>query len=327
MHIHRFALLLGPLFVAGLVVACGPADEPDVTRTDDGVLRLGSVEAVDTVSRAVDLKGRPLVLEGMRGSVYVRGDSGSTARFSFVRRGRGDRPDAARDVLDGIRVIESGTEGSYTFTLTAEDEDAYTAVDIRGHIPEEAALRIDRVSGPVWIVGVFGPLTIRHDYGGVDVQGAVGPADIDITGGDLRVGFRTLPENQLVELRTGNGDIALGLPAGASALLDAQTLVGEIRTRGVSLTPERFGPIEAGAGYEARMGTGGPTLILRTENGSITIHRADTSGAPFGARPNVMDTTALPLSDTTVMPAPPPTAPADTMPADTTLRDTTGSER
>lgn len=327
MHIGRFAPILVPLFVAGLAVACGGADEPDVTRTADGVLQLGSVEAVDTVSRAVDLKSRPLVLEGMRGSVHVLGDSGATARFTFLLRGRGDSPDAARDVLGGIGVTESGTEDSYTFTLTADDTDTYTAVDIRGHIPRDAALRIDRVSGPVSILGVSGPLTVRHDYGAVDVEEAVGPVDVDVMGGNVRVGFRALPENQLVELRTGNGDVALGLPSDASARLDAQTLVGEIRTRGVSLTPERFGPIEAGAGYEARVGTGGPTIILRTENGSITIQRADTNWTDSRPRPRVVDTTAVPLTDTTVMPAPPATAPADTMPADTTIQDTTELER
>lgn len=298
-----------------MLFACSPSETPDVTRTSEGVLRLGSVEAVDTVSRAVDPKGRSLVLEGMRGSVDVRGDSTSTAALSFVQRGRGKSSGAARSALEGISITESGTERAYTFTLAAHGYEEYAAVDVRGQVPRNGSLRIDRISGPVSVDGLTGRLTISHEYGSVDVTRAAGPVNVDIRSGDVRVGFRSLPPEGTTQLRTGNGHIKLRLPPDGNANIDARTHVGTIRTKGVSLNPDRFGPIDAGAGYEAKLGSGGPTIELRTENGSITLQRVDTtsvSPAEKSVRP-----TPIPHSDTTVSPSPKDTTRADSIATDT----------
>ncbi|PSQ82184.1 MAG: hypothetical protein BRD40_02990, partial [Bacteroidetes bacterium QS_1_65_9] len=79
-------MLVISLFVAGsgLLGAC-QQEETDVSRTSDGVMRLGAVEVVDTVNRAVVPNARPLALEGLRGSVQLSGTDQETADLSFVR--------------------------------------------------------------------------------------------------------------------------------------------------------------------------------------------------------------------------------------------------
>ena len=301
-------------------MACRGTDESDIARMEDGALRLGSVEVVDTVARAVAPTGRPLVLEGLRGSVRLQGADRSTADLAFVRRGRGDSRDDGQSVLKGITITESGTEAEYAYTLAADDG-KYAAVDIQGQVPRSAALQIDRLSGPVHLEDVEGALTIEHQHGDVLVQGAAASVETTIKNGDVEVSFRSVPAEGPILLETSNGDIDLGLPPDASAQIDAQTDVGTIRTQGLSFTAEQFAPINAGARYNAELGTGEPTLELRTENGSITLRAvtptdtADTTTAPA----------TVPSTDTTLAPQPDADT-VDTMGTDTMGVDTTAAD-
>ncbi|MCS4097380.1 hypothetical protein GGQ17_000603 [Salinibacter ruber] len=309
------------LGLAVLGGGCQRGQESEVARSEDGVLRLGPVEVVDTVARAVAPSDRPLVVEGLRGSVRLTGAEQTTADLSFVRRGRGDTREAGQSVVEGISITESGTDAEYAYTLAADQED-YAAVDVRGRVPRRTALRVDRLSGPVHVAGVEGALTVSHAHGDVTVQGAAGAAEVRIKNGDVAVGFQSLPPGGTHRIETANGDLRLRLPPDETVQIDAQTDAGTIRTRGLSFTNEQFAPINAGARYDAQTGDGGPTVELRTQNGSIVIEAADTSATDTTSAP-----ATVPSSDTTVTPPPSAdtaetTAP-DTIQADTTAADTT----
>ncbi|WP_103028297.1 DUF4097 family beta strand repeat-containing protein [Salinibacter altiplanensis] len=317
-------VVLGVLGIGVLGAGCQRSQESEVTRTSDGVLRLGTVEAVDTVARAVAPNDRPLVLEGMRGTVRLTGADRSTTDLAFVRRGRGDSRDDAQAVLEGLSITESGSASEYTYTLAA-DQDVPAAVDVQGQVPRRTALRIDRLSGPVRIAGVEGALTISHAHGDVTVQGAAGPAEVAIKNGDVEVGFHALPADGTHLIETANGDLRLRFPPATAVQVDAQTDAGTIRTRGLSFGSEQFSPINAGARYDAQVGDGGPTVELRTQNGNILIEAVDTSRTDTTSAP-----VTIPLSDTTVAPQPvsdtvPPTAP-DTIEGSTPTADTTAAD-
>lgn len=309
--------ILGMLGLGALGTACQRSQESEVTRTEDGVLRLGRVEVVDTVARAVAPNDRPLVLEGMRGSVYLTGADRSTADFSFVRRGRGSTREDGQAVLEGISITESGTESEYMYTLAAERSD-YAAVDVHGRVPRSTALRIDRLSGPVRVEDVEAALTIEHEHGDVTVSGAAGPVETTIKNGDVTVGFQTLPTEGTLRMETANGDLHLHLPPEASARIDARTDVGTIRTRDLSVTTEQFAPINAGARYTTEVGDGGPTVELRTQNGSITISATAPTDSVSGAA-------TVPDTDTVMAPQPDADT-TDKMGIDTMTVDTTATD-
>lgn len=322
MSLSRFCTLVAcALLVGGLLGACQRAGEPEIDRTDDGVMRLGAVEVVDTVARAVAPSGRPLVLDGMRGTVHLTGTDRTTADLSFVRRGRGPDRASARSVAEAIAITESGTESTYTYTLTAEEDEDYAAVDVRGRVPRATALRIDRLSGAVRIDSVEGPLTIEHEHGSVAIQAAAAPVDVGIQNGDVQVDFRAVPAGDDSRLQTANGDMQVRVPPRASFEIDAQTDVGVIRTQGLSFTSERFAPVNAGARYVAQLGQGGPTIELRTQNGSITLRAvaptdtADTTSAPA----------TVPATDAAMAPQPDADT-IDTMGTDTMSVDTTAAD-
>lgn len=302
--VRSTACIAVAVLVVSVVGACEETGSSDIGQTEEGTIRLGSVEAVDTVSRAVAPNDRPLVLNSFRGSVHLTGDEGETAELTFLRRGRGEDVEAARSVLNDISLTEEGTADAYTFTLEAEGE-AYAAVDIRGTVPRPTALQIEQLSGPVRLEGIEGALTIRHEQGAVEVFGAAAPVEVDIQNGDVQVEFQRVPPNATISLRTDNGSIHVGLPPDASVHLDARTNVGAIRIGDLVLSDERFTPLNAGGRYNAEMGDGEASVELRTENGSITVQSADTSQQ--GPKPPP-DTIPVPPSDTVVAQPPPDTA-------------------
>ncbi len=317
--------IFGMLGLAVLGGGCQRGQESEVARSEDGVLRLGPVEVVDTVARAVAPSDRPLVVEGLRGSVRLTGAEQTTADLSFVRRGRGDTREAGQSVVEGISITESGTDAEYAYTLAADRED-YAAVDVRGRVPRRTALRVDRLSGPVHVAGVEGALTVSHAHGDVTVQGAAGAAEVRIKNGDVAVGFQSLPPGGTHRIETANGDLRLRLPPDETVQIDAQTDAGTIRTRGLSFTNEQFAPINAGARYDAQTGDGGPTVELRTQNGSILIEAADTARADTTTSAP-QEPATVPSTDTIVSPQPDAdtaeTMAPDTIQADTTAADTT----
>jgi hypothetical protein len=319
MRISRVLVIsLCSLLLGLLVASCQRAGEREVARTEEGIMRLGSVEVVDSVARAVAPNERPLVFEGMQGSVHVRGAESSTAELSFIRRGRGETQADGRTVLDGIAITERGTESAYTYTLAA-DRDDYAAVDVRGTVPRQTALQIDRLSGSVHVEGMEGALTIDHEYGDVVVRDAAAPVEATIKNGNVRISFRSVPAGEDMLVETGTGNLHLDLPRDVSAQIDAQTSVGVIRTQGLSFSAERLRPIDAGGRYNAQLGGGGPTIELRTENGSITIQARDTTQADTSgtALPQT-----VPSTDTTVLVRPS----TDSAMADTTVPDTVNTE-
>lgn len=304
----RYRSWLSILSAGVLLVSAGACQQPgtsDVDQTEEGVLRLGSVEAVDTVSRGVDPSGRPLVIDGFRGAIALTGGEASTAALKFVRRGRGENAEEARGVLEDVTISESGGQDAYTYTLDT-DGGSYSAVDVTGTVPRDTEVRVKQTKGPVSISGVRGPLDVSHDHGAVTVLDAGSSVDVEIKNGDIRAHFHDLPTDAAVNLQTVNGDVSLELPANAAAQIRAETNAGVIRTTGLPMGKERFTPRDAGGRYTAQIAEGEASVEIETKNGSIVIRAADEAATAPASDDEQMEERSVPPSDTTVLP---PSAP------------------
>lgn len=308
-----FVFVLGGVIVG--TVGCQDSGTTDVDQAEDGALRLGSVEAVDSLSREVAPKDRPFVIEGFRGSIDLTGTDGATAELTFVRRARGEDAEAAREVLENVTVTESGSAQTYAFTL-ASDSEAYAAVDVTGTVPRATELQVNRTSGSLILEGVEGDLSIQQEHGPVQIRDAASSVDVEIQNGDIDVHFRTVPSTATIQLRTSNGNVTVHLPVSASLRLDAETSAGVIRTRNAELTDQEYFPREGGGRYTARMGQGDASVRLRTENGSVVIQGVDTTQSA----PRSIAAPTVPPSDTTV--GPPPTDESDEDPFNWSESDT-----
>lgn len=296
--LRSFWFVLALLISAGLVGACEQPSTSDVNQTEEGVVRLGSVEAVDSVARAVAPNGRPLVIDGFRGTVQLSGNDRETAQLTFVRRARAKNAEAARGVLEDVTVTESGSEQSYTYTLEA-DGGAYAVVDVRGTVPRPTPLRVKEVNGPIRISGVSGPLTLTHEHGPVSVREAASSVKVETKNGDVTVSMQQVPADASITLRTKNGDVIFRLPPDAAAQFKAETNAGNIRTKGLALSDEQFMPRDAGGEYTSQLGEGGASVTLHTENGSVLIQSIDAASDTSMDAPD-QNTVGPPPSDTIV---------------------------
>lgn len=328
MNASRFSLPIAALFLGALLAGgCQQPSTSDVDQTEEGILRLGSVAAVDTVDRAVAPNERPLVIEGFRGRVALQGGEQGSANLQFIRRARGEDAETARGVLEGITISESGSEQKYTYTLET-DGGAYSAVDVSGTVPRGTVLEIEQSSGPVLIAGVTGPVTVTHEHGPVTIRGAAASVNVETKNGDVEVVLESVPADAEISLRTKNGDVTLRLPPDASVQISAETSAGDIRTRGLALTDQEFTPREAGGEYAARLGQGGAAVDLHTENGSVLVQSVETDTAVADTTIDDAESEALspPPSDTTITvpSASDTTADADTSVMEPAAPDTSG---
>jgi len=319
------AVLLGLVF-GGLT--CTSTEDADVGQTNDGRLRLGSLAASDSLTRAVAPGDRTLVLESFKGSVRLSGTDASTAQLSLVRRGFGSNVESANDAVNGIDVTEEGTADEYRYTITSATP-ALSQADVRGVIPAQTPFRVEKTAGNVRLTGLRGPLTVRQENGNVFVRGATGDVEVSIQNGDLDVQLGRLPDDARVALRTSNGDVTLHLPADASAQVDAETQAGGVRVQGLSFDQQSLSPRSAGTRYAGQLGAGSARVTVDTENGSITLRA--TPDSALVAAPPPPDTTSVASpsdasSDTSSDTTATDTTVADTTAADTTASDTTAAD-
>ena len=266
------------LALFGLLWA-GCGGEPEVSQTQEGRLVLGESEVTAEVTRGVVPGARTLVLDGFDGSVELTAAAGEAAALTFIKRARGDSDADAREMLEDVQIAEEGDEQTYRFSLQT-DRPEQTSVDVRGAIPPQTALRIEMTSGSVSLSGVDGPIQVTNENGNVRIAGAGESVSVQTQAGAVDVGLRLLPARASVNLRTANGDVTLGLPAEASARIEAETQVGDIRVQGLDFTDRRLRPEGAGASFTGRLGAGNANVELHTQNGAITLQEGSTLALP-----------------------------------------------
>lgn len=316
--IRRTGVFCVALAIIGLVGCTQQPDDEEVGQTQEGELVLGQSEVTDTIERAVSPEDRTLVLSGFNGSVRLDGADADVARLTFVERGRGQDDAAAREVLNGIRLVERGNADRYEYVMRSGQPER-SEVDVRGTVPRSTALQIGFQSGAVALSGVEGPIEVNHESGNVQIAGAAASVSVTIRNGSIQLGLQQLPTDAQVELQTSNGDVTLAVPASASAQLMAQTQAGSINVQDVPFASRRLTPQGAGARFEAQLGAGNAMVDLQTENGSITLRgqRAEPLVPADSMTIEPMDTTGTVPPDTalpsdTATGAPDTSAPVDT---------------
>lgn len=296
--------------------ACGP-DDAGVSQTEEGALVLGATEQTARAERGVLLAGRTLVLDGFRGPITLEGSDDDVARLVFTMTARGRTAEKAAEALEEITLEESGDGATYRYAVSAKDPNL-SQVRIEGTVPRQAALRLRLGSGHVALSGIEGALDVRLEDGTIQVGGAASEVQAQTRNGAIDVGMARMAAGSAVRLQTANGAVTLTLPRTSRAAVEAQTSAGTITTTGLDFSDRRLDPEGAGARFRGRLGDGGTTINLRTENGAIAL-REGTVLRLEAAAP--ADTTAPPDSvlappDSIPMPLrPPPGLPDSTLPS------------
>jgi hypothetical protein len=259
----------GVTFVAMLLLltAC---QEPSISRSEGGLLFLGSDEATDVVERVIAPGNRALILDGFGGTVLLTGTDSDVARFEITRRARGDSPAEARAQLQNLNIEEVGDETSYRYQFTAS-ETALSRFDVVGTVPAGTRIRIRWVAGNVTLDGLSGDADVQSQHGNLSYSGAGSIVHLRTRNGSVDAKLAAVSDGSDVDLLTANGDIVAVLPVGASAHVEAGTSAGSISTDQMAFVSETLSPMDAGARFQARLGQGTGRVVLATQHGSIRI--------------------------------------------------------
>ena len=134
----------------------------------------------------------------------------------------------------------------------------------------EGELVLHTGDGSVAVDRAAGRLSLETGDGGVDVTGRF--ESVRMHTGDGSIVYRAEPGGTMAgdwDISTGDGSVALYLPSGFAAELDARTGDGRIRSE---LDVEADGPgDDRRRTLTGRLGEGGRRLRVRTGDGSITL--------------------------------------------------------
>ena len=166
-----------------------------------------------------------------------------------------------------IDVAASPDSVSVT-TVSPSEEAAEVAVTYTVRVPRHVRLtQVSTVNGAVRVSGVEATGELRSVNGNIEVSDSAGGLSARTTNGDIHMAFARLTALEALAVETVNGAIVLGLPADASALLEAGSIKGTFRSELPLLVTSAYGT----RGIHGRLGDGDVTVRLHTVNGTIRV--------------------------------------------------------
>ncbi len=289
--------VLAVLLVAGSTLGACAGDGPFAIRA----------EGTQELARDVAASGptHRVRVEMFNGSIEIRaGAPGRVAATVTTIGAGGSKAEAEADRAKIQVTLDADADGTIVLRAvygprpgSPNNRAARAVVDV----PPGATLDLRTSNGGVTSTGVGGAIAVKTSNGPVNLRGAVAGAtvrtsnnSVEIEGGarldvetsnaavilhgtDATVRVQTSNGSITFDgtlsgdeqsLETSNENIDLLLPVGASFSVDATTSNAVARVDGFAILPTGATGRD---GLEGTVGEGGPTIILRTSNGPITI--------------------------------------------------------
>jgi len=230
---------------------------------------------IDNVDGAVDVESdnAGVRVQNIGGNIRVQTQKSDVIRAVGVKgnidlKGRGSDVEL-RDVA-GLVTIDGVYTGDIRFQNLAKPVHfTGTQTDFQAQaVPGQ----IDMTPGDFTGNGITGPVQINGRSRDVTMSDFTQALNITLDRGDitLRPSATNFPK---IDVRTHSGDLELAIPAGAKFDLRAETGHGDFENDwGPPLTTEARGH---GGGVSGTVGSG-PTLLVATDRGTITVRKATT---------------------------------------------------
>ena len=173
--------------------------------------------------------------------------------------------------LDDARIVVEPTADSLSIHTQYAGSDAEnpTSVEYRITVPRRIHLENVRLTnGQLSLDGLAGPIKASAVNGDIHALKLGGQADLSTINGRVDANFnRTSPANS-ISLSSINGAIALSIPSGSDASLEAQN-----RSGGIASDMGR--PAHTDAGHHLIVRGSGPRIRLHNVNGGISIRSSE----------------------------------------------------
>jgi hypothetical protein len=212
----------------------------------------------------------PLTVDaGQNGGITVDAWDRNEIRVRAVVRANARTDERARQLASGVQV----QTGSGRVTATGPDTSRreWWSVSYRVNVPRKNDLDLSASNGGITIVGVSGNVRFDTNNGGVRLADLGGRVNGRTTNGGLTVDLSgSRWDGEGIDVETSNGGVTLSIPDGYNAELEARTINGGLR---VDFPITIQGELSGRRGISTTLGSGGPTVRVRTNNGGLKIGR------------------------------------------------------
>lgn len=220
--------------------------------------------------------GHRFALSNTNGSVSIASWDRPQVRIEAEKVVKASGEERAREVMKKVAIqVAPNANGLAVKTITPDLGDnifswlagmsAEASVEYRITVPRTLNLAITTVNGSVTAADVTGELKVETINGRIELLRAGGRLALETVNGRILAQMRELGAAGPHSVDTTNGAVKIELPPNARAELDVKTLNGTIRSDfpvTISGDDNRL---------ESPMNGGGPALVVRTTNGSVTI--------------------------------------------------------
>lgn len=143
------------------------------------------------------------------------------------------------------------------------------SVDYTVHVPRGTSVDVSEVSGDVTATGLRGDVHVHSVSGNVTALRVGGNLTVHSVSGDVHVSMLRMDAGREADVDTVSGDIHLGVPATATAFVDANTLSGDFD----SPWPLQAQREMVGVQVRGAIGHGGGDITLKSISGDIHLER------------------------------------------------------
>jgi hypothetical protein len=226
--------------------------------------------------------GSWLRIANINGAIDVEAASGNTAEVHGEKKWRKGDPSRVRFVVakDGDNVTicaiwnenDSCDENGYRSHGHNGDDDHENDVSVRFTVklPKGVRIRTNSVNGELSIAGATAEVVAHTVNGRIDAASTTGPVDARTVNGEINVRMDAIPAStEDLEYSTVNGSVTIELPSDFSGELEMETVNGSLQSDFPVTMQGRWNPRH----LRAKIGEGGPTIRLKTVNGSVELRK------------------------------------------------------
>jgi len=229
--------------------------------------------------------GRTVYVRNLNGAIRVDAASGATAGVRAEKTWRRGDPKTVKitaektargDILvcavwegNNTRCDEEGYNSHRDDSFWRGRNDNDVSVEFTIALPKGVKFDASSVNGGLEIAGATASVKARTVNGGIEAASTSGPVSARTVNGGIRVHAGMIGDGP-TEYETVNGSITLDLPESLNVNLDMATVNGSVTSEDFPITIQ--GRIDR-RHIEGKIGKGGPTLRVKTVNGSILLRR------------------------------------------------------
>jgi len=239
------------------------AGQESVLGADNAEVETSDGETV--LTKSFPLNQNAIVsVSNVNGTITVEASDGPEAELIVTKRG-GSQQD--REAAQVKFFIDNGR-----LSLRTELPHFSKNMEVRYELklPRELG-RVEIVStnGSIGISEITALISAASTNGSIQLSDVTGVAKVETTNGNIKAELTRVPPDRPMDFKSTNGNIEISFNSDFNANLTAETTHGSIR-----LDEEFNIPIQKqmlGQQAMGRIGDGGPTLSVKTTNGSIRL--------------------------------------------------------